>query len=531
MAGPDDISADNATSTGERGRDGMAAATLGISLFVDGAAEAAKRQRPIPQRPDAPVTDTVRQPDDPIDAALSKELARRDAIRQTLIADAQKQYPTLLSNTQTGYSGDLEGLQRQVNHYLKTEGNHFHSRVVFIDPAKLDTGMAIGLTPSSAVGSILKAQGVTPDQSVVDNAGSQMTKGIFTKFGGTTYTQDPAAFMSNGTGLQACVIVPASDHAILDEASIKGLSQQDRTRFLDRHEAWHCIDDQFTTRHLDQTELSKVKMDDLKSVASSRAACDLIAIQSQKEAFADAGAIGDMIRGEGYDLRLLDSVSGWRKERPADVIHLSTPVLNGMKKEIEEMGLAKFKGMDDAQAKQFYYHVVDKYGITGRGLQAAMKYEDGNFLQKLGHTIDALGDSEVRRGLELRDLVNATPGQTVPPSLTAAEFERVQTYDPQAQLEERAFQQGRKVTPVTMAQAYTQVQEELRAQMKAHPESHLYAEQMTKLQQTFTTNVKTMDYVEANSRFGVKIEDVDPSLSSFSDKHPSKRPQQMKPGS
>jgi hypothetical protein len=533
MAGPDDTSAE--TGVMERSKKAIAVATLGVSLFISGEAEAAKKQRPAPQHPQAPLTDVVRQPADPPDPieALAKELERRDAIREALLADAQKQYPTLLNNTQTGYSGDLEGLQRKVNNYLKTEGNHFHSEVVFIDPAKLDTGMAIGLTPSLAVGGILKAQGNQAHQSVVDDAGSKMTKGIFTKFGGTTYTQDPTAFTSNGAGLQACVIVPSSDHAILEEASIKGLSQQDRAMFLNRHEAWHCIDDRFSTRHLDQAELDKVKMDDLKSIAASRAACDFIAIQSQKEAFADAGAIGDMIRGGNYDLRLLDSVSDWRKDRPGDVIHLSTPVLNGMKKEIEEMGLAKFKEMDDAQAKKFYYQVVDKYGMTGRGFQAALRYENGNFLQKIGHQIDALGDSEVRRGLELRDLVGRTPGQTVPPQLTAAELEQVRIYDPQAQLEERAFQQGGKITPVTMAKAYTQVQEELRAQMKAHPESHLYAEQMTKLQQSFTTNVKTMDYVEANNRLGVKIEDADPALSSFSSKQApkTKAPTPMKAGS
>lgn len=467
---------------------------------------------------------------DKTEAPLTKEATRRAAIREALLSDAQKQYPSLLNNVQTSYSGDLAGLQQRVNHYLKTEGNRFHSQAIFIDPAKLDTGMAIGLTPSSAVNSILRAQGVQTDQGTVDDAAGRMTKGISTKFGGTTYTQDPAAYTNAGNGgLQACVVAPSSDHALMEEANITGLSQRGRTTFLNRHEAYHCLDDQFTLRNVDKEELAKLKPGDLTAMAGNRAVCDVIAIQSQKEAFADVGAVGDMIRRDGYDLRLLDSVSDWRKDRPADIIHLSTPVLQGMKKEIEEMGgIAKFREMDDAKAKEFYYNVVDKYGITGKGFQAALKYETGNKLQKLGYQIEALGDSEIRRGLQLRDYVNRTPGQSAPSAPSEAELEQVKKYDAQAALEERAFRIGHKVTPVTMAQAYTQLQEDLRAQMRAHPESHLYAEQMTKLQQTFTTNVKTMDYVEANSRVGVDIVKAEPALAAFSGK-PAARATQPKP--
>jgi hypothetical protein len=535
MAGPDAPPQSDVTVM-ERGKKAIAVATMGISLFLSGEVEAAKKPRQAAAQPAAPGTEAAppQEPGDAAEEALIKEQTRRNSIRDTLLAQAQKEYPSLLNGAQTSYSGDLEGLQRKVNHYLKTEGNRFHSQVVFIDPAKLDTGMAIGLTPSSAVGSILGAQGVNSDKATVDDAASKMTKAIFTKFGGITYTQDPTAFTNNQGGLQACVVVPSSDHALMEEANIPALSAQDRAKFINKHESWHCIDDQFTTRHLDQKELEKVNMNDLKSIANNKAASDLVAIQSQKEAFADAGAVGEMIREGGYDLRLLDSVSQWRKDRPADIIHLSTPVLEGMKKEINEMGgISKFREMDEKQAKEFYYQVVDKYGLTGKGFRAALKYETGNPLQKLGYKIDALGDSEVRRGLELRDYVNRTPGQTVAPTPTAAEVEQVRNYDAQAQLEQRAFENGRKITPVTMAQAYTQIQEELRAQMKAHPESMLYAEQMTKLQQSFTTNVKTMDYVEANSRFGVDIVKEDAALASFSEKQApkAKAPAQMKPGS
>ncbi|TAL35054.1 MAG: hypothetical protein EPN97_07725 [Alphaproteobacteria bacterium] len=506
MAGPDDSMALEET----------------VSHFLSGEAEAAKRK---PAARQGPAPDSVQQPpltEDQVDAALAKEEARRAAIRETLLEQARKDYPAQLGNVQTGYSADLEGLRRDVNAYLRSEGNRFHSHVAIIDPAKLDTGMAIGLSASSAVTSILSAQGVHPDKATVDDAASKATAGFATKFGAMTYTQDPTAFTNAKGPIEACVIVPSSDHAILEDVNIKGLSAQDRVKFLDRHESWHCIDDQYTLRHIDEKELAKVNLNDLKSVAANPTACEAIAIKYQKEAFADAGAVGSMIR-EGYGLALLDNISDWRKNRPGDLIHNTTPVLDGMKQEIRDMGgVEKFRQLSEAQAKEFYYKVVDKYGITGKSFQVALQYETANPLQRLGHQIDATVDNDVRKGLELRDYTNRKPDLVANPTLSSAEYDQLQKYDAQAQLEQRAFQIGRKVTPATMVQAYTQLQEDLRAQMKAHPESQIYAEQMTKLQRDFTTNVKTMDYVEANSRFGVKIENVEPSLAAFSDKHPAK---------
>jgi hypothetical protein len=494
-----------------KARKAATAVAFGASLFVTGQAEAGKAQHPPPQKP------TQEELDD-------REDMRRDAIRRALLEQAQRDYPSLIANVQTGYSAYLQGLQERVNRDLRTEGNRLHNQTVILDPAKFDTGMAIGLNSAAAVEAQLRAQGGSASPEIVKEAGEKMATGFMTKFGPMTYTQDPSAFTNIGvtSQLQACVIVPSSDHAFTSEMEIPGLSARDRITFLDRHETWHCRDDRYTAKGINAAEVEKVDKTNLAAIAASPEACKVIAMKYQKESFADVGGIGSMLR-EGHDLSLLDNVAAWRKNRSGDALHISVPVLEGMKKEIAAMGgINKFRALNEDQAKNFYYQVVDKYGVTGPAVQTAVKYQLSEDGQRLGYQIASLFDRDTSRGIDyFRDMSRQqvlVPETPLSPEQTAA----LDRYNPRAQLELRAYDIGKKITPTTMIQAYTQLQEELRGRMKEHPGDALYTQEMIKLQKEFTQSVKTMDYVEANRRVGVKIENVEPALAAFSD-HPPKK--------
>ena len=493
---PDTDSADTDLLT--RGKKAITAAALGASLFVTGQAQGAKLQT-------AP----------PFSDVQPRDQARRDAIRDALLEQARRQYPSLLGTVNTGYSNDLRGLQLRLNTDLRTEGNRFHSQAVIIDPTKFDVAMAIGLNSAASVNAQLQARGITAPISTVNNAGDKMSTGFATRFG-PTYMQDPTAFTNLGGGpREACVIVPTSDHAMTSEMNIRGLPAADRVKFLDLHETWHCRDDHYSAQGINTDEIRKVNIADPASIASNADACKALALSYQKEAFADTGAIGSMLR-EGYDISLLDKVSNWRQDRPADMIHITTPVLQGLKQEITAMGgIDKFRALNDDQAKALYYKVVDKYGVTGPGIQTALKYGMGNGLQRLGHQIDAIFDSDSSKGIDFFRYFSRTGAPAHETPLTPQQTAAIDAYNPQAQLEARAFQLGKKITPVTMIQAYTQIQDELRAQMNVHPDDALYPQQMNKLQRDFTTNVKNMDYVAANQRVGVNIVAVEPALGAL----------------
>lgn len=487
-----------------------------LSAFMDGSAAAAKRTQPSPRIPSAA---------DQVDAARGKEFQRREMIRHLLLEQARKNYPHLLDSAQTSYSTYLQGLQQRVDHDLQAENNRFHSRAVILDPTKFDAGMAIGLNSAASVNAQLQAQGVNRDPDVVDVAGDKMSSPFTTKFGSHTYTQDPTTLMNvSDPGREACVIIPASDHAVPDEFNIPGLSFQDQIKLFNNHESWHCRDDRYSLRGINVEDVKNANIADPRSIANNPTACKVIAISYQKEAFADAGGIGTMLR-EGYDLSLLDRVADWRQERPADLVHITTPVLRGMKQEIEQMGgIAKFRAMSDEQARQFYYKVVDKYGVTGPAVQSAVKFALAGPVQSFGQEVGALFDRDTSKGIDFYRYFSANPQPLQSAPLTPQQAIGLDHYDPQAQLEERAFDRTGKITPESMIKAYGELQDELRSRMQAHPGDQLYPQEMTKLQREFTHNVKTMDYVEANQRFGVTIENVEPVLAAFSDKPAQKAP-------
>ncbi len=444
--------------------------------------------------------------------------ARRDDINQALLAQARRNYPSLMNGVRTEYSAYLEGLQQRTNADLRTEGNRFHSQAVILDPAKYDAGIALGIRGPETVGAQLQAQGAATAPGVPEMADARMSSYYPTKFGNPTYTQAPTALQNpnNGGGLQACVVAPASDYAMIDGLNIPGLSTADRIKFLDRHETWHCRDDRYSMAGINPDDLKTIDPNNDKTLADNAAGCKVLATLYQKEAFADTGAIGSMLR-EGYDMSLLDKVANWRKGSPADTIHITTPVLQGLKQEIEDIGgIDRFRALSDAQAKELYYKTVDKYGVSGPAVQTALKYKLADPLQTIGHQIDAVFDRDSSKGIDFYRYFSATGKPAPGTSLTADQQRQLDAYNPQASMEDQAFSTSGKVTPETMIGAYTRMQDQFRTLIKQHPEDPLYPQEMAKLQKAFTDNLQRMDYAAVNNRYGVKIENVEPSLAAFS---------------
>ena len=446
------------------------------------------------------------------------EAARRQQIRDALLDDARKNFETVAPLADNDYSRDLKKLETDVNDYLK-RNPAFNNKVVVLDPNEFDAGIALGMRADHVLIRMLHKQGVTPDAGDLLDLLPAMGAGYDSKYGPKGYTQDAQA-RPTGTGANtADVVVPAADQD--DHFVVKGLSYRDNLEFTNRHETWHVKDSFYDLSkiNLSAARAGSTFNDGLKTDADAREA---FALQQKKEALADVGALGDMIREKNRPADIIDTVSKWRAGivGPLDGNHMSVQVLEGFKKEIEKMGVENFRKLDEQQTKEFYHKVTEKYGMTADQVKTAIDYNTGTADERRELEKKAKNDADIRKGVDFSRRLDAATETLDHIGPQTPEDKRIQEqldkFDAREALQQKAFDLKGKITPATMVEAYGKVEEDLRAKIKDDPANRkLYELEMAKLKETFTTDVKSMDYVEANRKRGVNIVEKEPVLSKF----------------
>jgi hypothetical protein len=433
----------------------------------------------------------------------------RERINAALVDAARRDISAVLARSETSYSRDLGVLQQQLTVYLQENPGSQYSRVIILDPHKVDVGRALNKSPLMTVPLILKEQhgfsaGLEDTNSMAQDMNAPHTSGS----GIISRTTAPHAygFAQTAGPDKACVIVPASDHA--GETDVPGLSFRQRQAFVNIHEAWHCKDSRYRTDKVDMSKLGDLDPADYRGALSRPEVLEYLSLTYQQEAFADVAAVGDMVRA-GAAPDVIEHVSRWRSGRYSDITHFSSPVLAGLQKTIDGMGLEKFRSLSDRQAQELYYAVTDHHGLSARRLQVALRYETGSPLQRLGYEINALAGTDVKKALDFhRSMKEAAAAAAIPAQA------RVQTagqepeaWDAQGALEQGALAAAGKITPASFIRAYETLYDELRLQAQADGGSRLYPERMMQLKATFTGALVTMDYVGANMRYGVRIDE------------------------
>jgi hypothetical protein len=447
-----------------------------------------------------------------------REKKRRARIRDALLEQARHDIDRLEAASETGYSRELQQLGSKLTGNLQDSKSTVHNKVVFLDPEKLDVALSLGFGPAPAVSSVLAQQKIHIPDNEVKLAGAKATSYYESRFGIRTYTQEPTAIANlKNPQAQACVVVPSSEHALA--VDIKGFSRAETVDFTNRHESWHCLDSKYNLRHVDPKKVDRIREGSLISQVNDRTAMDIYATLSRKESIADAGAAGDMIRaGKGLDV--LDKLAGWRAETPKDLQHLSSPVLLGLRAKIEEVGLDNFRRMSDADAQKIYFEVTDKYGMTEKSLQTAIRFSTSKGADRQGYIERAKTDMETAKGLALVVYLTQAQPQQSSADLSGADrvlAEQLKKWDADKLLDDKAFEMSKKITPETIIKAYNVMQEDLHRKMKEHPENKLYPLQATKLQQAFLTHARELDYVDANASRGIDIVKAEPSLRAFAE--------------
>ncbi|MEZ0259562.1 MAG: hypothetical protein ACAH80_01045 [Alphaproteobacteria bacterium] len=485
------------------------ALTAGLMSLTGGEAVKAMPVKP----PTAAAVATAKSVTPP--SLTDAERQRRRAIRDTLLQAARKDVPSLQAHASTGYSGQLDVLENTLTSRLQGGDTSVHNKVVFVDPAKMDVALSLGFAPSYALQTLLAQDKIVLPDSQLEMAGDKVASYHESRFGVRTYTQEPTAItnLHNMTS-QACVVVPSSEHAL--DVEIKGLSRAETVEFTNRHESWHCLDSKYNLRHIDPAQLEAIKEGSLRSHLGNTAAFETYATFYKKEALADVGAAGDMIRaGKGLDL--IDKTIAWRNEDPKDLQHLTSPVLKGFKHAIEQMGVENFRRLSDADAQKMYFDTVDLCAMTAKSLDITVRFATAPPAQRQKWAKDAETDLDAARALGLLSHIKpAAPAGEKP--LTAAEktvARQLKSFKPGKLLDDKAFELSGKITPATLADAYDDLQEGLRKKMAAEPANKLWQAQATALQQEFLNHARGADFVQLNADRGVDIVQRDASLKDF----------------
>lgn len=452
------------------------------------------------------------------DMAEVLEQERRDNIRIAMLQRAQRDFARLAALARTSYSTQIDSLEMALNNYIVAHDATVHSRAAILDPAQFDVGIALGMTPQQTVAQMLTLERVPVTRDRVMYTMGKIAIPYDTRLGVPGYTQDPAA-ISNFTGQEPdiCIIVPTSDHALVTD--IPGLSHADEIVFINRHEEWHCKDNIFNLRHMTQEELGKITPGLLADNVDNRPMLELFSTFYKKEALGDVGAVGDMVRKDGYSLDIIDSILTWRQDNPDDIQHLSSPVLRELKRRIMAMGRPAFRAMDDHAAEALYVDIVREKGMSARSLEVNIRFEKADAVGRRAWLEQAKTDPEVEKAIDFISYYRRTPVDNRPTGELSADeralAEQIMQWNPFMQLENRAFALSRKITPSSLVQAYGLLQDELRAEMLANPDNKLTIAKMTALQKTFSWQVQTTDYVEANELRGVDITKAERGLRQF----------------
>ena len=314
----------------------------------------AQEQQPVTGQPNpAPGTPTIAD----VDAEIQKSLARIK-VNEAIIAEAQNDFARMAKLSEDGYSKDLKKSGSRLTKYLNRNTPE-RPAAVYVDPNKFDTALALGMTPELATERILGLQRIKVSHEQVGYIAGSMKASDPSKFAAKdAFTQYPSAHYDIwDKNPQACVIVPESGYAAL--MPVMGLSYQDNLEYTNLHEGWHCKNTRFDLGNIPKEAFANANLYAPENSINNADQMKLFSLLNKGESLSDVGAVGDMIRS-GHGLDVLDKLRQDRLSSPEDYTHWTAQSLEGLRDKINEMGIGKFRSLNDADARKLYEDVVDK---------------------------------------------------------------------------------------------------------------------------------------------------------------------------
>lgn len=446
------------------------------------------------------------------DTLSAEERRYRAEVRYILLRDAQTRYPELSGTAQTGYSEQLRTLQESLNGYLNRTDTTMHNAIVVLDPSKVDVAVALGVPLRRAIEQAATRDGRTLPDEMMRAAAPNTAVPHKSELGMPTYTQNPSAY-PNMTEPEArpCLIIPVSDHAL--PFDVPGMTKAQKIEFTNTHEGWHCLDNRYRMTQAQMDALNENSPRNMRAVLDNADLAIAASVIHHKEALADIGAAGDMIR-RGHDPALIDHMIKWRQNEVGhDYLHYSVQGLNLLKTRIAEMGIDALRMMSHSEAREMYFEINDATALKpahitamadylladaeGRAARRAAAAEGSDAAAGIAQALEMLKPAMPQR--MLRDMIAAF----VPPD--SGLVKKLQEWDPVEEMQAHAIARHGKITPETLIRAYGVMQNELHSQLHGG-EDKLAREKMTILKGIFTRYVRSVDYVGVNRHYGVDLE-------------------------
>jgi len=452
--------------------------------------------------------------------APTPAMLREAAAREALLTSAQLDFQRLGRMARNGYSEQLEQQGQRVTRYMRREHGE-GSSATYVDPNQFMVGVAIGMSDSRVVSSILRQQGITPNRNTVSEVANNMRATYRFPYsvnpGQTTETHAPYAIGIDyyNAAPQTCVIVPPSAYypAILQ---VPGLTREQNLDFINLHESWHCRDTRNNFIGLDRARIDSLNLHHPERAIGNPDMLRAMVIGNRQESLADVGAVAELIR-RGADPSIIDNVIQWRRGMADDPTHMSVAALEDLKRTVSEMGVRDFRRMDEDRARGLYNDIAERNSPTPEVMERMIAYTTGTAEERRSMLVLQRDNPDMQRAIQFmagyqlpepRD-PNA-PAQTGPVTtpLTPQEqgiFEQVRLYDASQILQDRAFRDGGKITPETLVSAYQREQRDLMRQLDRKPGDPVIQARLEKLDESFVNTVQNLDYIAANAARGVDI--------------------------
>jgi len=455
--------------------------------------------------------------------------AQKEKINQALIQQAQDQVQALMTSTEDGYSCWLKDLQKDLNGRLQESDPNTKIRVVVLDPIQMDVGIGLGLSPEKVAMLMLQANGIDADPALAADVADALTGvGYISVADDTTYTQIPMTIPlePDAQGNEVRIVIPMSDYAPYFD--IPGLSPQEDVQMVDRHEGWHAIDQY---NNWSDINFDNLKVDSLQTIDQKINNIDfmkLSCVAYNSESYADIGSAGDMIR-LGHSIDIIDNIVAVRMAYHKDAMHMSPPALKELKKQITEMGIDKFRALNNEEAEQFYNGVLEKVELTPERLTLVYQYVQCPPEERAAFILKNQADPDFAVAFTYINCFVTEDVVSVLDVPTGGGFDfsvlidmmhaagEVQAWDAKADLQKRAFSIDGKITPASYAKAYGSLMNELDNLPEGASlyDQMMFESKIIKLKNTFFDAVATTDYVQANKDRGVDIVKTDPALQKI----------------
>ena len=399
-----------------------------------------------------------------------------------------------IDTAETSYSKDLDALENRFTERLKNIAPASGRQVVIIDPNKFESAVALGLSPVAAIDRILEGHRTKTSPEVAAEIAKDMwNRPAYSPVTGSARKTDPRTRYLGAEN--ACVITPADPSGSF---GIDGLATLETEKFVNYHEGWHCLSFKYNdTKDSDIETLARLDMDKLKAgnlleLAHSPSALRIATMRNKGESFADLGATGDMIR-EGFPVDIIDRIAEWRRRSSGsvDFEHFSNPSLMALKKRIGDMGVEKFRLLQEAELEKLYYDITDKHALSPEKMKHYLIYNQATPAERRAMNEQMISNPAIRGGIDFdKDFTTPQNPANAPPLMAPEEEQRMKdalnSWDAEKALQDETLRVHGKMTPQTLVKAHASLQTGLRESLKQDPHNLLYPEMMTKLKDSFT---------------------------------------------